>query len=438
MKHNLFKKTTVGILIALFSSALLIHAQGFGGRGGGGGGRGGGGGGGGFGGGGGGGGFGGGGGGFGGGGGGFGGGAARGGATSNDSYNNNGQVGTATFSVDPDTHTITFVADEQTAAQIRRVIASLDQPKRQVLIKVVFLQVDHNNTSDIGLQGGWVGPAGNSTVNAGDTYGLNQLSSVATNFNFLGAANGYQTPIGASSGGLAQIMGKDFQATLQAIATAGKSEVLARPSIMARDGQLAEIVVGQSVYLPSGVTESTTGVTSGGTLTTINGTYQNVGIQLDVTPFIGDNSMVEMILVPSNTSIDTSTPGQVISTGSILSGNVYAPNINKTSANTVVVTPDAQTVVIGGLIQNNKSVNDTQIPFLGSIPYLGNFFKSSSKAAEKQELVMFITPHIVSAPDDLAVFSSDERNQASQFMTNSFTEHELDQFLAHLPVQKSH
>ena len=59
---------------------------------------------------------------------------------------------------------------------------------------------------------------------------------------------------------------------------------------------------------------------------------------------------------------------------------MYAPNINVTSANTVVVTPDGQTVVIGGLISNSKSSSDSKVPFLGDIPVLGHLFKSSTKS----------------------------------------------------------
>jgi general secretion pathway protein D len=374
--------------------------------------------------------------------GGFGGGGNRGfggASTSTSQYNNNGQVGTATFSVDPDTHTLTVVADEATARQIEQVLANLDKPKRQVLIKVVFLEVQHNNSLDLGLEGGWTGPAGNSTVSAASAFGLSQLNGKAPTYNALGNANG-QTPTSSSSigGGFAQIIGKDFQVTLQAIAQAGKAEVLSRPSILARDGQLAEIVVGQSIYLPSGVSFGTVGTSSTTTIPTINGSYQNVGIQLDVTPFIGDNDMVEMILEPQNTSVDTSSPGQEITGGSIFSSAIYAPNINKTSANTVVITPNAQTVVIGGLIQNSKSVTDTEVPVLGDIPVLGDLFKHRASSREKEELVIFITPHILSGPVELAGSSEMERAQAASFVTNSFSEQELNQFLDKVPAKKTH
>jgi general secretion pathway protein D len=437
MKTNCFKKHLGGVLIFLLCAAFELHAQvrpgggagGFGGFGG------------------------------------FGGGAFnnanRGGATSSGQYNNNGTVGNAIISVDPVTHNIMVIADKQTSEQIGRVIASLDAPEPQVLIKVVFLEVQDNTGSAIGVQGDYTGfnknysqllgfvtnyTTGATTVTTTTGGGppvtttttptiipsitpINQTLSVNNNFGLP------QTLAGAAgNGGLYQFMGSDFNATLQAIATAGKAQVLSRPSILARDGQMAEIVVGQSVYLPSGVSFSAVGGTAT-TIPTINGSYQNVGIQLDVTPFIGANNLVQMILEPQITSIDTSTPGQVIEGGSLISSAVYAPNINKRSANTVVVTPDGQPVVIGGLIANEKSSNDSKIPIFGDIPLLGQLFRFSAKSNEKTELLIFLTPHIVQLPSQLAALSANETGQ-SRLITNSIPEQELDRFLERVPVKK--
>ena len=241
------------------------------------------------------------------------------------------------------------------------------------------------------------------------------------------------------NGGIYQILGSDFTATLQAIATSGKAQVLSRPSILARDGQMAEIVVGQSIYLPSGVTYTSVGGT-GATVPSINGSYQNVGIQLDVTPFIGANSLVQMILEPQITAIDTSSSGQIIAYGSSSIGTtapaIFAPNINKRSANTVVVTPDGQPVAIGGLISNNKSTSVSKIPLLGDIPILGNLFKFSNHANIKNELIIFLTPRIVEMPSQLAGMTGHEINQAKD-ITNSVPQMELDRFLDRLPVKQN-
>ena len=358
-------------------------------------------------------------------------------SSSSSQYNNNGNVGSAVISVDPVTHNIMVIADKQTSEQIRRVIESLDAPEAQVLIKVVFMEVQRNDDLDIGVEGGWTkGIGDNLTGSAGNAFGLAGANSVVTNFNAMGQPMAAAlSPNSGSPNGFYQIVGKDFQATLKAIAVAGKAQVLSRPSILARDGQMAEIVVGQSVYLPSGVSFASVGNTSS-TIPTINGSYQNVGIQLDVTPFIGANSLIQMILQPQITSIDNSSPGQVIEGGSLISSAVYAPNINKRSANTVVVTPDGQPVVIGGLISGTKSSSDSKVPLLGDIPLLGQLFKSSSKSAKKTELLMFLTPHIVSLPGQLPALALKETTQ-SQLITNSISEQDLDRFLERIPVKKN-
>jgi len=430
MKTNNFKKILGGVLIVLACAAVESHAQQRGGGGGGGGGFGG----------------------FGGGGGNFGG--NRNNNSTASSYNNNGSVGSATITVDPQTHNIVVIADEETSLQISNVLANLDSPKPQVLIKVVFLEVQRNNSSDIGVQGSYTGGSLGKSLGQFTGYITNYMVQTASNgLNSIGPksitptyskaynmGNTFNLPAslaGATgNGGLYQVLGNDFTATVQAIAAAGKSQVLSRPSILARDGQLAKIVVGQEIYLPSGVTYTTSGST---TIPIINGNYTEVGIILNVTPFIGANGLVEMIVQPQTSSVDNSSPGQLIAAGSTLLGTastpVYAPNLNIRSADTVVVTPSGQTVVIGGLISNSKGSADSKIPFLGDIPLLGQLFKFSNKTETKTELLMFLTPHIVDAPSQLAALAVGETRQ-SQLITNSVSEQELDRFLERVPVKK--
>jgi general secretion pathway protein D len=394
--------------------------------------------------------------------GGFGGGfnpANRGATTSGGQYNNNGTVGSAQISVDPVTHNLVIIADKETTDEIRRVIASLDAPTPQVLIKVAFIEVDDSKALNLGVEGNYTGFSRNfsqitgfitnytvqpvTTTGSGGTTTVptivpSSISPISQSYNLNNNFGLPQSLQGATgNGGIYQILGSDFTATLQAIATAGKAQVLSRPSILARDGQMAEIVVGQSIYLPSSVSLTTIGGTGiGTTVPTINGTYQNVGIQLDVTPFIGANGLVQMILVPQITSIDTSTPGQVIQGASLTTSAVFAPNLNKRSANTVVVTPDGQPVVIGGLISNNKSSSESKIPLLGDIPILGNLFKFSNHANVKNELLIFLTPRIIEMPSQLTSMTVHETGQAP-LLTNSISEQELNRFLDRLPLKKN-
>jgi general secretion pathway protein D len=351
--------------------------------------------------------------------------------SSSGTYNNNGVVGSAIISVDPQTHNIIVISDAETSQQISNVISNLDIPKPQVLINVVFVEVQLNNSSDIGVEGGWAkNNVGNGiATGGGSVFGLSGLNSVVTNANSIGQPiSSALSPGtgGAGSGGLYQIAGSDFQATLRAIAKAGKAQVLSKPSIIARDGQLAKIVVGQQVPLPSGVSFAQAG---NNTIPIVNVSYTDVGIILNVTPFIGANGQVEMIVQPQISSV---SPTERQS----LSSDVSAPYINVRSADTVVVTPHSKTVVIGGLISDTKSDADSKVPILGDIPLLGNLFKSKQKSHSKTELLIFLTPYIVEAPTQLASLASGI-TQRSQLITNSVSEKELDRFLERVPVKKT-
>jgi general secretion pathway protein D len=328
-------------------------------------------------------------------------------STSTRQYPNNSTVGDAVISIDPDTRNLIVIADDDTAEHIAQVVSNLDRPKPQVLIKVVFLEVLHTDSLDIGLEGGYGKNFGNSTTGAF--------------FNSFGGSTVGAIPPGA---GLYQIFSEDYQVTLRAIAQAGKARVLSRPSIVARNSQPATITVGQSVPLITNVRFDTFG-------NAINSvSYTSVGIILTVTPFITDEGMVEMIVAPETSELVADRSQWVpISTG--VGGGAAAPLINSRSADTVVVTPDGQTVIIGGLMQDSKANSDSKIPFLGDIPLLGNLFKRQNRSSVKTELLIFLTPHIIRNPVDLSKVSEMEKENSGA--TREFTDRELNRFLNTIP-----
>jgi general secretion pathway protein D len=326
----------------------------------------------------------------------------------------NGQVGSANFYVDQDTHTVFVTADDATAAYVSQVISNLDRPKPQVLIKVVFLQVTYNNGYDVGLEGGIskkIETTHPLTLNASNLFGLVQQGVTPT--------TGINTLPGA---GLYTIAGNDFSATVRAIQEVGKVEVLSRPTIMARNNQQATVVVGQQVPIISGVTYDTFGNEHSSI------TYQNVGVILQVTPFITTDNMVEMILAPQISSV--AAQSTQISTGT--NGNFSTPYINIESANTVVVTPNGQTVAIGGLMQDNKTTTDSKIPLLGDIPGLGLLFHHKVKSVSKSELIIFLTPYVIRTPDDLVQMTLDEKSR-TELAPKAFSEKEFHEYLGPQP-----
>ena len=340
-------------------------------------------------------------------------------------YPNNTQVGEATISVDPETRKIIVVSDDETNLRIKDVIASLDNPRPQVLIKVVFLEVTYNNTLDVGIDGGARGQVNNDPTTAAlaQVFGVSGLGSVATNvpLNALGLPTQSFGPPGA---GLYQILGQDYQVTLRAIAQAGKAEILSRPSILARNSQPATISLGQVVPL---VTNTRFDAVNG-QINTV--TYQSVGIILRVTPFITSDGMVEMIVSPETSQL--ADRSQWVPIG----GTALAPVLDSRSADTVVVVPDRQTVIIGGLMATQKTLTESKIPLLGDIPWLGALFKRKQTSDRKTELMIFLTPHIVPAAAQLARLTSQERGN-SGLKPKAISAEEMDRFFDALPITES-
>jgi general secretion pathway protein D len=403
-------------------------------------------------------------------------------------YRSNTELGDAIITIDPETRSLVIVTDEDTHRELTGVIKSLDQPKPQVLIKVVFLEVTYNQGLDVGIEGSYTAriksplaattgsrtttgnttttnngtttigasPTGStgttstttsttktnngrttttsSTTNSaspGSTFagtnGSNGTNTVATTLTeTLGTAAKIGETAALSSlfgspltGSFVKLVSDDWSATLHALASKGKLEVLSRPSIMARNNQEAVIVVGSEVpfITNSRITDQ------GQTINTIQ--YDNVGIILRVTPFITSGNKVEMIVAPEISSLtDQTVP---------ISNNASAPVIAKRSAETVIVTPHGQTAVIGGLMETQKTETVQKIPILGDIPILGIPFRRTIKQDQKRELLIFLTPYIVNDAQDLAQATNDEVAKAN-LPQKAFTPEDFGKYLDDLPL----
>ena len=114
----------------------------------------------------------------------------------------------------------------------------------------------------------------------------------------------------------------------------------------------------------------------------------------------------------------------------VILGSTALSRINMRSADTVVVVPDRQTVVIGGLMQNQKVTSERKVPILGDIPLLGMLFRHKTTDNEKKELLIFLTPYIVNHPGELAARSESEKANVG---SKAFTEEELNRYLDKIP-----
>ena len=193
--------------------------------------------------------------------------------------------------------------------------------------------------------------------------------------------------LGLGGGGLDASLITDsakFQLLINALAKEDMINILSSPRVTVRDGKTASIFVGTEVPVitqegttPDIQTEGTSGI-----IRSVQ--YRSTGISLTVTPSVHANGVVTLEITQEVSEAQANT-----------TSDISSPIILNRTITTEVVAADGQTVLLGGLIRENKSETVTKIPFLGSIPILGYLFKTTSKGFDRTELVIMVTPHII-------------------------------------------
>lgn len=277
------------------------------------------------------------------------------------------------------TNSLLLMATKGDMLRLEQLIQSIDTAVAQVLIEVVIAEVDLKNELDVGVDffkqlfdGSHITQAG-GTGN-GDTVPGTILTAAEL----------------AGSGGLtyfATFQNLKLDAVIHALATTSKSKVLSTPVIQTMDNQEASIVVGSSVPVPVSSVSSVVGAV--GTNATgqfnTNIEYKDVAIELKVTPRINPDGYVRMDIVQKVNDLGAGVP---------VSGTT-APIINKREATSSVAVQDGSTIVLGGLIKENKTVTENKVPILGDIPLLSTLFKSKKNGKERTELIIFIRPTVL-------------------------------------------
>lgn len=360
-----------------------------------------------------------------------------------------GKVGEATFQFDQDTGSLIVLADEQTNEYIQRIIQNLDKPVPQVLIKVLFLEVTHSNSLDLGVEARYL--AGSSPDAAHYTpYLTKSDGTILQNPTLIGPGaldqkgnpmapgeldlrDTIKTAFGLaakSQGGFYQILTKDLDATIYALATVGKLNILSRPSILARNNQQAYIQIGESVpYVTT--TRYVTGQAE--PVNTVD--YRDTGIILQVTPRITPDGLVEMV-IDGNSGISATDWTRPIP----VTAGVFQYPITQRLVNTTVIVPDGMTVVIGGLMTDQLTNTISKVPILGDIPWLGTAFRHTVTSKSKTELVIFLTPHVVEKTPslkDLSVAETKHVELAQSAFTNSELDKHLDNWQTYLSRPKA-
>lgn len=313
--------------------------------------------------------------------------------------------------VDERTNSIIVTDTSTKLAEIRDLVERVDVPIRQVMIEARIVIASTNLDEELGIEwgGGYIGTDssnGNIYSASGSreqvvSFNEDTVAGVTPTLNY--PVQGGQQQGGGQQGGDGQQQQQGLgaalvdlgvsQATsgfavgftsndlfltaeLSALESSGQGEVVSQPKIITGDKQLATIKSGSEIPYQEGAASGATTVA-----------FKEAVLKLEVTPNITPDDRILLDLVVNQDSLGDLVPS---GTGGLI------PTINTTQLTTQVLVGNGETVVLGGVFQNEDITQIRKVPFLGDIPYLGTLFKNTASKTSKTETLIFITPRILS------------------------------------------
>ncbi|MBI4227743.1 MAG: TonB family protein [Candidatus Omnitrophica bacterium] len=270
--------------------------------------------------------------------------------------------GLATVSVDERTNQVMVRDYPERLLEVARLATAFDERATEVLIEAKVVQVNLSDKFQLGID--W-------TTFGRDTLTLKGIGSLGL------SAGGSLTVASAAR------RGKDYKLLIEALRTYGDTKILSEPRLTVVNNQEAKILVGsKEPYVTKSVSQTGTGTAV--TSEAVN--FIDVGIKLYVTPTIMRDRFVLMKVRPEVSS----------KTGTLTTAEKNEiPVVETSEAETVLLIEDGGTVILGGLIKDEKIVSEQRIPLLGDLPGVGWFFRSTQDTDKRTELVIFMTPTIV-------------------------------------------
>lgn len=294
-----------------------------------------------------------------------------------------------------ESNSLIVTATPQEWEEIKKIIKILDTPRKQVLLEVLIVELTSTDLNDFGIDWRYQELAyGQFNTGLAATGGVIDKNGRPTNVNTL---SGFS--LGFIRRGGQQIIG-----ILNANSTNENFNVLSAPQILTLDNQEAEINVGQDV--PVRTQNRNAGLGGDNAVTVANFEYRPTGIKLKFTPHINKNNRITLDLyqeIKNVAGISSEATG----------GN---PTFNKRDIKTTIVVDNIQTIVIGGLLSNDKQKKVQKIPILGEIPLLGTLFRRTTNQNRKTNLMVFLTPHILDDRDKSDRMTIQKKNEQERMV----------------------
>jgi len=301
---------------------------------------------------------------------------------------------------DPATNSLIVYGTVQEFQNVKNILKDLDAIPRQVLLDVLIAEVTLSDNESLGVDY--------------EILARNPSSIFGQKFPSAGALRtlGDLFPAtGAFGGGVSGVFGgKDIKAFVNALQSDSRFKVLSSPSILATDNRPARIQVGSQEPVATGTVSTPISTTSTGSATgfatssTIQ--YQNTGRIVTIIPQVNSQGLVNLEILAEVSQINPDASVQLGTAGSF-------PSFDIRQAETTAVVQDGDTLVIGGIIADNRSRSRTGIPYLMDIPVIGRFFGSTTSKIDRTELIMLLTPHVIRSRDQAQQVTEDFKKSLS-------------------------
>jgi len=321
---------------------------------------------------------------------------------------------------DPSLNAVVVRTDPGTMGEIMDIVEKLDIRRPQVLIEAAIVEVSIDESKKIGIEmagadaregsiplistslEGVIGSLIGGLLPEGESDQVNVLSGLASlSSPTLAAAKIDRNAI-------------SFGAVVSALATNSDANLLSTPSILTLDNQEARILVGREVPFRTG-SFTTTGDGTSNPFNTVQ--REDVGVELTVTPHVHNGSEVRLEVAQQITNVINTPVG----------GNAFADVVtSKRTIETTILAEDRQTIVLGGLIQDDVNISNNQVPFVGDIPLFGNLFKARGKQQVKTNLLVFLRPTVLRTQDDAEELSESKYNSIYEVEIESTNHQSFD------------
>jgi general secretion pathway protein D len=317
------------------------------------------------------------------------------------------------ITADPATNAMVISASPQDWQTLKQIIDDLDTPRVQIFVQAVIVEVSAERQRELGVNF-YSNGVGNGQAFGFGTFNSGQLQNALSNplgltGLGLGLASATKCPITTAASAVAGVAGAvggtgtstttmvpcDV-ALMTALETDTHANVLSAPTLLTADNEEAMIVVGQN--LPFVGSASANAGLPGQIFNSVD--RQNVGITLDIVPQVSEGDYVKLDLYEEVSNVVNGTQNATL-----------GPTTTIRSASTSVMIQNHRTAVVGGLLASQDQSTNQGVPFISSIPVIGNLFSDKNSDKTKDNLIVFLTPHIVRNKSELRELALDERQR---------------------------